>query len=396
MSEDLFANEQAPEEGELGENGAVVVPPGANVNELTDAAGITDDGKARRSRPSRGSKGPKRNFPRRTLEDALKIPEAIHQHHGGNPWATAEVAVAIGSTPKSGTFFYWAAAARDYGLTEGGRDSAFITMLELGRRAVAPTSSEERSQALVDAFFNVPVFRQVVEFYKGSKLPPEEFLTNTLEQNFGVARDFIPEFIQIFEANARFVGVGNTWNGKPETSTTLSDVEQPRPSTPTSAVPPSSREKPKCFIAMPFRVREGSELPSGFFNEVMTQLLYPAIEQAGFAPYTAMTTGSDLIHATIVNELLDAEMVVVDLTDHNPNVLFELGLRMMDKKPVAIVRATGTGPIFDVTNMIRILDYDVNLWTSTVKSDIPKLAAHIKASWEGRDKTVYIDILRNR
>lgn len=36
-------------------------------------------------------------------------------------------------------------------------------------------------------------------------------------------------------------------------------------------------------------------------------------------------------------------MVLADLTEHYPNVLFELGMRMHLDKPVALVRAKGTG-----------------------------------------------------
>ncbi|MEA2168017.1 MAG: hypothetical protein QOF76_1317 [Solirubrobacteraceae bacterium] len=53
--------------------------------------------------------------------------------------------------------------------------------------------------------------------------------------------------------------------------------------------------------------------------------------------------GSDLIHSTIVNDLLAADRVLCDLTEHNPNVLSELGMRMHADKPVALVRASGPG-----------------------------------------------------
>jgi hypothetical protein len=33
--------------------------------------------------------------------------------------------------------------------------------------------------------------------------------------------------------------------------------------------------------------------------------------------------GSDVIQSTIINQLLKADLVIADLTDHNPNVLFE-------------------------------------------------------------------------
>lgn len=405
MSEDLFNTDQAPEgvePSEAGEqtsdNHAPVVPPGASIDEVAEAAGIAATGTPAPKKPRR-PRGEKQNFPRRTLEDALKIPQVIQEFNGGNPWPPGDVAKAIGSTAASTTYFYWAAAAREYGLTEGGRDAAVISITDLGRRAVAPTSGDERAQALVEAFLNIEVFRAVVEHFKGSKLPPEEYLVNNLVQNFGVAREHVSEFIETFESNARFVGIGNTWDGTVAVvapavvaPATTNSASLPTPAAATA----STDARPRCFVAMPFTVHNEGEYPPGYFKEVMNELLYPAIREAGFEPSTALQTGSDVIHATIVNDLLDADMVIVDLTEHNPNVLFELGLRMMEKKPVAIVRAKGTRPIFDVTNMIRMYDYDGNLWTSTVKEDIPKIAAHIKATWDGRQNSPYIELLRKR
>ena len=79
----------------------------------------------------------------------------------------------------------------------------------------------------------------------------------------------------------------------------------------------------------------------------------------------------------------------------NSNVLFELGMRMANDKPVALIRAKGTGPVFDVDNMLRVLDYDQNLWSSTVERDLPKLTEHIKATWKNRDsQETYLKILR--
>jgi hypothetical protein len=87
--------------------------------------------------------------------------------------------------------------------------------------------------------------------------------------------------------------------------------------------------------------------------------------------------------------------VLADLTEHNPNVLFELGMRMQLDRPVALVRARGTGPIFDVDNMLRVQEYDPNLWTSTVKKDLPALRDHIQATWDNRETALtFMKILR--
>lgn len=75
--------------------------------------------------------------------------------------------------------------------------------------------------------------------------------------------------------------------------------------------------------------------------------------------------------------------------------MFEHGVRMMQDKPVALIRAKGTGGIFDVDNMLRVYDYDPNLWPSTIEKDVPALRDHIAGSWDNRDReNTYMKLLR--
>lgn len=76
---------------------------------------------------------PERPFPRATLEDSVKIPLAIRQKNGGNPWDPTSIATFL-ETGKGNPFFYLTAASRDFGLTVGTRDTAEISLTELGRR----------------------------------------------------------------------------------------------------------------------------------------------------------------------------------------------------------------------------------------------------------------------
>ena len=344
-----------------------------------------------------------RPYPRRTLEDSLRVPQAIKDKNGGQPWAPDQVASAIG-VGMSGSYFYLTQAARDFGLTEGTREAAKISITDLGKRAVYPRSDEERAQALLEAFFSVDIFKRLVEYYHGSKLPEEPYLTNTLNTEFGLDESLVDEFVGLFEKNARFVGVGTDWNGAPGASAGAEAgkskfVEPGSADTQSVQVGAPSKKTDtglRCFIAMPFGERD-EDRPIGFFKEVLDSLLIPAITDAGFEAFTARRQGSDVIQSTIVNDLLDADLVVVDLTEHNPNVLFELGMRMHADKPVALIRAKGTGPIFDVDNLLRVEDYSPNLWPSTVKKDLVTLRDHIKAAWENRETTqTFMRILKQQ
>jgi hypothetical protein len=63
--------------------------------------------------------------------------------------------------------------------------------------------------------------------------------------------------------------------------------------------------------------------------------------------------------------------------------------------PVVRVRARGTGPIFDVDNMVRVAEYDPNLLGSTVAADVPVLTEHIKGAWANKDsEDTFMKILR--
>ncbi len=36
-------------------------------------------------------------------------------------------------------------------------------------------------------------------------------------------------------------------------------------------------------------------------------------------------------------------------------------------------------------NILRVVDYDQNLWPTTVESDLPVIRDHIKGAWDSKD-----------
>jgi hypothetical protein len=148
------------------------------------------------------------------------------------------------------------------------------------------------------------------------------------------------------------------------------------------------------FVIMPFVERDARH-SSGFFAEVLLSVITPAAKASQFTVKTANRQGSDLIQSTIINDLIDADLVIADLTEHNPNVMFELGMRMAEDKPVVLIKAQGTGPLFDVDNMLRVFEYSPNLWPTTVDKDMPNLRDFIKGAWDNRaSENTYRKILR--
>lgn len=334
-----------------------------------------------------------RPFPRVTLDTALQIAVKIKELNGGNAWDTAEVAKAARLSVKNTKFFYLTAAARDFGLTLGTRNTAKIELADLGREIVYAPNPQVEYDKKIEAFLSIEIFKKVLEHYKGSVLPEMKYLGNTLEKEFGLHPLVHEEFATLFRQNCQELGIDAGFEGSIDTNG--SAKAQSSPATVIVGEPKGmAKTTLKAFVIMPF-VERDEKYPKGFFAEVLRSLITPSAIDAGFSVETANRQGSDVIQSTIINDLLEADLVIADLTAHNPNVLFELGVRMAQDKPVALIKSTGTGRIFDVDNMLRVIEYDGNMWPSTIEKDLPKLRDHIKAAWDNRDTNQsYMKILR--
>ncbi|MFS8980789.1 hypothetical protein PO002_41365 [Cupriavidus necator] len=335
----------------------------------------------------------RRTFPLYGLEDCYNLASVIREYNAGNPWSPKEIAAAL-KMGASSNFFYLTAASRDYGITIGTRDTAKIELTELGRRIVYPKSSAEFAEAMTAAFRNVMLFSKVFDYYQGKNLPDIHYLKNTLKTEFGVDERFQDDFYELFQKNLAYLKektgelpVVTSGNVKTAISSGQSD----------SIILGESSDSGTlvAFVAMPFSEKT-SMYPKGYFDEVLKHLITPAAVKANFNARTAKKAGSEVIQSTIVNDLDSADLVIVDLTEHNPNVLFELGMRIAFDKPVCLIRAKGTAPIFDIDHMLRVYDYNPSMWPSTLETDIPALSNHIAETWKKRDADrSYLKILRD-
>ena len=225
-----------------------------------------------------------------------------------------------------------------------------------------------------------------------------KYLGNTLENTFSLPRDKHEEFSKIFRENCEYLGITTGFSTSKQAAGVASPAaEQASNGTPTTVTlaEPTGTNGGTAFVIIPFLERETAHT-KGFFQEVLRNLVTPAARDAGFTVKTANRQGSDVIQSTIINDLINADLVIADLTEHNPNVLFELGIRIAQKKPVALIKASGTGRIFDVDNMIRVFEYQTTLWKSSIETDLPGLTDHIRGTWEKREAAnPYMDILLN-
>ena len=286
------------------------------------------------------------------------------------------------------------AASRDYGLTSGTRDAPPISLTELGREIVYAPNPEKELTLKKQAFLNIDIFKKVLEYYKGSNLPDMKYLGNTLTKEFGLDPETHDEFAKIFRENCQYLGdcIRSCRRRRRETRA----KPQRKPPGTVTLAEGAAGSTLTAFVILPFVERDAKH-PKGFFAEVLRSLITPAAasKECGLRVKTANRQGSDMIQSTIVNDLIEADLVIADLTEHNPNVMFELGVRMAQEKPVVLMKAEGTGPLFDIDNMLRVFEYSPNLWQTTIEKDMPNLRDFIKGAWENRNpEKTYMKILR--
>lgn len=112
---------------------------------------------------------------------------------------------------------------------------------------------------------------------------------------------------------------------------------------------------------------------------VMEMLFVPAVEKAGFTPVKPSAEGTSMIHSRIIGHLVKADIVLCDLSQHNPNVLFELGVRTSINKPVALVKDEHLKLPFDIQGL-NTYHYRSGLAAWDLGDEIEKLAEHIRTS----------------
>jgi hypothetical protein len=320
---------------------------------------------------SRSAKGKPWTFPRNTLEEAIKVAKAIEEKNAGNPMHAADLAKAVGfRQPSDWRFLDLLRSANQYGLASGSGATANVRLEKLGQDIVAPSSPQQRQDALLGAFRNVPEFARVEKFYGGKRIPEDEFFLNTLTREFKIARDRVERFSEVFLGNLKYLrafaagpdGAPEGDTGVPQAATR--DVLE-KPSTPrTISREPRVREfLDTCFVMMPF-----GEWPDRYYQEIFI----PSIKEAGYEPIRAdevFTTGS--VVEQIWEQITNAKVLLADLTDKNPNVFYELGLAHAARKPVVFAAARVEDVPFDLRHL-RVIIYEVRepQWADKLRKSI--------------------------
>ena len=147
------------------------------------------------------------DFPKDTLEEALRVPRALYEANGGQPLPPTETAIALGMSPGSSDLRVILSSSIKYGLTRGSFNTDRVTMEPLAQKIVEPKSREEAHAALVEAALTPETFRLVYDYFRGKKLPEATFFQNTIVREFNVPREHAERCVAIFNSNMEQVNL---------------------------------------------------------------------------------------------------------------------------------------------------------------------------------------------
>lgn len=318
-------------------------------------------------------------FPKNTLEDAIKIARAIEEQNGGNPMKPDILAKAVGyNSVADWRFLDLLRSANLYGLTTSSGKINPVGLTEIGQDVVAPSAPAARPKALRAAFRSVEDFSKVEDFYKGKKLPEDEFFENNLFREFSIPRERVKAFIETFTSNLNYLHAfqpDRTGPG-PVLESTLRSSEPDLLGGDDSS---SGRQfLDTCFVMMPF-----GQWMDAYYREIYV----PAIREAGLEPVRAdelFSTGS--VIEQIWEQISRAKVLLADLTGKNANVFYELGLAHAANKPVVFTTGQLEDVPFDLRHL-RVAVYDVRdpAWGDKLKTT---LAVYLKAAKADPGKSV--------
>lgn len=113
--------------------------------------------------------------------------------------------------------------------------------------------------------------------------------------------------------------------------------------------------KKKCFVLSPIGAEESVERRAA--DMVLKHLIVKALGSAFDVERADDSTNPGSITPTIVAGILEADLIVADLSGLNPNVFYELAIAHGYAKPTVHIQKAGEPPPFDVKDM-RIVSYN--------------------------------------
>lgn len=138
-------------------------------------------------------------------------------------------------------------------------------------------------------------------------------------------------------------------------------------------------ENIKIGYVMPIAKTEG--YPDSHWTDVMN-IIDDTIVKMKIKKGRIVSDGGEIttIHSRIVNNLNDDDIIICDVSSRNPNVMFELGMRIAFDKPVIIIKDDATAYSFD-SGTIEHIGYPKDLRHGSINKFQEKLTNKIESTF---------------
>ena len=148
---------------------------------------------------------------------------------------------------------------------------------------------------------------------------------------------------------------------------------------PLTRKPSKAIEPIPCGIVMP--ISQIGDCSEGHWSDVLS-IITDAVSEVGFS--ANLVSNADevtIIQKTIVQNLYHLPVVICDVSEKNPNVMFELGLRLAFDKPTIIIKDNMTSFSFDM-GVVEHIDYPRDLRFSKIVEFKKKLGEKVLATYD--------------
>ena len=334
-----------------------------------------------------------RAFPNMTFEDALALGIGIQVHGAGQRIRRLTLFDKMGKSPASSTSRALITESNRYGITEGGYNSEYLSLTDMGRTATNPDASQrDKLRARFElAIGGNAIFKNLYDGLVNNKIPAREVVRDRAGE-LGVPESDRPACVDLFLTNAKYLGLLKVLSGAERLisldyaldeipssqSKTISRTETPVVSSRQEDLAQVDFGKIVFFIAL--IGEEGSEHRE-HSDAMLGALIERAIEDTGMTVVRADQIGKPgMITSQVIEYILKSAVVVADLSFHNPNVFYELALRHVTGLPtVHIVRSEDKIP-FDISDFRTIRIDTSGKYSLAVRLDSyrSEIASHIR------------------
>lgn len=346
----------------------------------------------RRSSPGAGG----RPYPSATFESVLPLAKAIYDNAGASREMRRETVFQIlGKAASSGASRQLVTTSGRYGLTVGGYNAETLRLSEDAVLILDPSIS--RAQSLRAKFRlaieNVPVFKNLYERFRAGKLPAPEVMRDVLNDVESADRQ---ECVDIFIGNVKHIGLLRTVSGA-EWILDIDRALQEQGSAIGVTISPlidraTALDEPGhatdfdsiCFFLAPIGEEGAPERKHS--DMVLETLLEHALIPSKLKVVRAdKITQPGMISKQIIEYILKSKLVIADMSFHNPNAFYELGIRHMLGKPIVhIIRKQDKIP-FDLGNFRTIIIDDEDKYTLIAQLDTYRadISNYVREALEG-------------